>query len=248
MESAPPAADTWRVRTVAPIAGRVLVTVGVVSLSVLTWTGTAVADDSRFEIVASDQKLTKSIVFAHPDFDSRVRQYWIGGPARVPGTLPGYSACATSKRDELVVTGFAGSDFTYQAEDGSTGFELATASSAFRTPEMVARGWQATYERPGAVACARAEFARAFRQEGRIVAFRRMAFPNTGDRTIAYRWKLRYFSGGDVLSDWILFRRGRAICVVETVTGAGPAAPRLLDHWDKWTVELLDGRLAAAFG
>jgi hypothetical protein len=211
------------------------VVVATVSLALAS---AAAAENYRYKIVAADRAAAKLAVLGRADINPFTG--WKGGPRNADRSEDAVCPRFHPRRSDLVITGDAASQFVHQA-----GAIVFTTAQVFRTREMMETGWRRELLAPGAEACVRASIAASFRGTGRILSFQRLAFPQRGSHTIAYRVTIRLNNGREILADTIFFANGRTVCTLLQMLPNTPQTPAALLGADTRIVSALANRIVA---
>jgi hypothetical protein len=221
-------------------AERLLLVVGAACLCLLLGVGAATAGtgDYRYKIVPADRAMAKLAVLKSSDFEAGLG--WTGGPTKPARNAPDCPQWA-SQRGDLVITGEAESRFDY-----SGGGYIESSAGVFRTVAMLEKDWNREGGNSALLACLRADFDKWAKKDGsgRLVSFKRLAFPKTGSHTNAFRGLIRFQKGGGVWWDVIQFTSGRTVCTLGIALPDSPEAPSLLLDVDKHFVGVLASRMA----
>lgn len=155
-----------RLRTLVYLAFGAAAAVGVVAAGVALG---ANQGKEKVALTPAGQAQAKAEVLRQAD----VGAGWSGGAKKLNlSSNSGYD-CPTykPKQSDLVLIGAAE---TRWHKDGLT---IDSLAQLLKTPAMVQRDWQRTVLAPQVLPCARQAFAKALGSRGRVVSFRRLAFP-----------------------------------------------------------------------
>jgi hypothetical protein len=184
----------------------------------LALAATALAGDGKEQIKlnARDQALARSIVIRRADVGTAPG--WSGGMKKPD--LSGGLSCANyhPEQSDLVVTGTAESEF-----HNVRGLLLDSEAQVLRTARMVRLDWERSVIAPGAVPCLRQTIVKSIGSGGKLVSFRKLAFPRIGDVRAAFLLMLDVKAQGTsvrVMVEPVLVGTGR---VEITLMGAAPA-------------------------
>jgi hypothetical protein len=218
--------------------GRFLVAAGAACLGLLAWTGTATADNYRYQIVPADHAAATQAVLKRSDL--MVATGWTGGltkPDRSGNTITCHGR--KPKLSDIVVTGDAQSVLSYKGGGG-----IVTSSSVYRTVKMLDTSWGREVAAVD-LACVRAEFASKLGATVQLVSVQRLAFPQIGSHTAAFRARLRYENGLPGLFDIVMFARGRTGCTL-AMGGVidSPQAPSQYLAAERYLASILASRMA----
>jgi hypothetical protein len=91
---------------------------------------------------------------------------------------------------------------------------------------MVALDWQRSFLVPGAIRCLRRTMSTALGSSGRLVSFKKLAFPRLTSRTVVYRALIEVQAGGKavrVLTDLLFVAKGRTEITLNVAASASAA-------------------------
>lgn len=169
----------------------------------------AARGDPQKEIVPADQARAKAMLLRKADLG------------------PEFKATKTgSSDDDFYCEALDESDLTVTGEAESPDFEMLTVfvsslSQVYASTADSSASWQRGTSAAGEK-CVRDEFRRLFRVgSGRLVSFRRMAFPRVAEKSVAYRM-VASSQGVRVFLDVIALKQGRAQAGVLFVSGLAP--------------------------
>ena len=171
----------------------------------------------QVHLLAADQAAARAAVLRLSDLGPG----WTGGPTKPsPSSTPD---CAGwhPKQSDLVLTGTAAARFKHP------GLEVASDAQVLRTARMVQLDWQRTAVAPQAMACMRSSLAKQSPANAKVVAVKRLSFPQIATYTVAYRVTINVSTAGTtvpVWSDLVLFGRGRTELELTVIAPAAGAA------------------------
>jgi hypothetical protein len=161
-------------------------TLGAVALTVCAL-AVAGARNEPIKLTAADQAAARAVVLRRADLGS---SGWEGGATK-PDLSSGLS-CPNfhPKVSDLVITGAAQTSFRRSA------LVFGNLVVILRNRRMVALDWRRSFLVPGAIQCLRRTMSRALGSSGRLVSFKKLAFPRLTPRTALYRAVIEVQAGG----------------------------------------------------
>jgi hypothetical protein len=171
----------------------------------------------QIKLTAADQAAAQAVVLRRSDLGSTG---WQGGATK-PNLSSGIS-CPNfhPKVSDLVITGAAETSFRRST------LVFGNLIVILRTRRMVALDWRRSFLAPGAIACLRQTMSDALGSSGKLVSFRKLAFPGVTSRTAVFRAVISVKAGGKavrVLTDLVFVAKSRTEITLNVAAPASAA-------------------------
>ncbi|HEY3615073.1 MAG TPA: hypothetical protein VGK92_15280 [Gaiellales bacterium] len=188
---------------------------GIALAVALPFAATATANSNTYKLALTtpDSAAARAVMLEKTDIGSP--SDWQGGATKHDVATALSCANFHLRLSDLVITGEAAVSFR------QAGIVMASSAEVFQTPRMVALDLQRSVDSPHFFSCLRSLVLKTSSAKARVVSFRKLVFPTTGERSVGFRELIDVKTANGtvrVASDSLSTVKGRTELSLETTT------------------------------